>query len=248
MAVVPLVVADVTTSSNENSTVVGTGVLDVLMNAVRANVYEEYEQGRITGQEYAEVYLGATQSSMQMGLEFLFKKDLIPLEAENLRLTGLRLEKEGEKIDAEILLTNAQIARMQQEVALITAQVSKMGKEEDLIDQQILDMIQKVALTTAQVSKMTKEESLIDGQIAQLLKDGALSDAQVIKLTKDGVLVDKKVLDTEQDTLNKVTEETVLVAQECKLRAEFDVLIEQKNKVASEAALLNQKRLTKLPR
>ncbi len=81
----PLTIPELTTATNANTSVTGEGVYDVLMNSVRAQVYEEYEQGRITGQEYSEVYLGATQSALGLALEFLMKKDLVPLEAENVR-------------------------------------------------------------------------------------------------------------------------------------------------------------------
>ena len=43
---------------------------------------------------------------------------------------------------------------------------------------------------------------------------------------------------TEQQTLNAVTENLVLLAQECKLKAEFDVLMETKLKTAQETELL----------
>lgn len=43
---------------------------------------------------------------------------------------------------------------------------------------------------------------------------------------------------------NAVKEGTVLVAQECKLRAEYDLTLETKLKTASETALLNQKKVT----
>ncbi len=43
---------------------------------------------------------------------------------------------------------------------------------------------------------------------------------------------------------NLQTENTVLLAQECKLRAEYDLIMEQKLKTISETALLNQKKVT----
>lgn len=48
----------------------------------------------------------------------------------------------------------------------------------------------------------------------------------------------------DQQLLNAVTENTVLVAQECKLRAEYDATLEQKLRTAAETSLLNQKILT----
>lgn len=47
-----------------------------------------------------------------------------------------------------------------------------------------------------------------------------------------------------QETTNLATENTVLVAQECKLRAEYDLIMEQKLKTTQETALLAQKKVT----
>lgn len=48
----------------------------------------------------------------------------------------------------------------------------------------------------------------------------------------------------DQQLLNAQSERTVLVAQECKLRAEYDATMEQKLRAAAETALLNQKLIT----
>lgn len=48
----------------------------------------------------------------------------------------------------------------------------------------------------------------------------------------------------EQQTENALAEHAVLVAQECKLRAEYDNLLEAKIRSAAETALLNQKLVT----
>lgn len=48
----------------------------------------------------------------------------------------------------------------------------------------------------------------------------------------------------DQQLLNAQSERTVLVAQECKLRAEYDATMEQKLRAAAETTLLNQKLIT----
>jgi len=75
---------------------------------------------------------------------------------------------------------------------------------------------------------LTKQEA---DKRAELLAEQALTEQQ------------QQALLTQQ-TANAVTENTVLVAQECKLRAEYDVLLEQKLKTIAETALLNQKKVT----
>jgi len=60
----------------------------------------------------------------------------------------------------------------------------------------------------------------------------------------DIALVESQKLLADQQLLNAQIEKTVLVAQECKLRAEYDATMEQKLRTAAETAVLNQKLVT----
>ena len=52
----------------------GTGVFDELMRAVNGNIKVEYDNGRIVGNAYAEVYLGAIQSVIAQSVQFLLQE------------------------------------------------------------------------------------------------------------------------------------------------------------------------------
>lgn len=58
-----------------NRTVGGPGVFDALMDAMSAHLKSQYEQDRITGREYADVYTAAIQGAMQQAVGFLMGKD-----------------------------------------------------------------------------------------------------------------------------------------------------------------------------
>ena len=154
-------IADFTTAVETDSDVTGTGAFDVMMNSIRANVYEEYREGRITGAEYAQVYLSAMNSAADRALNFVLSKDKAALEADNLVLQG----------------------------ELISKQVVKAQKEIDVIAQ---DLIDKTAIATQSTERVT---------------------AEILVLT---------------DTA-------------CKLKAEFDVLVQQRLKLIEETSLLSQK-------
>lgn len=61
------------------------------------------------------------------------------------------------------------------------------------------------------------------------------------KASLEAQLLEKQILLVTQQGLNAVTENSVLVATECKLRAEYDLLILQKTRTTAETALLTQK-------
>ena len=67
---------------------------------------------------------------------------------------------------------------------------------------------------------------------------------QLVNLQATKNKIDKEIELLDAQLANEITQNTVLIAQECKLRAEFDVLSEQRLKVVAETALLGQKRVT----
>jgi hypothetical protein len=75
-------------------------------------------------------------------------------------------------------------------------------------------------------------------QEAELLREQILTEQ--LKQTQ----LTAQTVQIEQQTANAITENTVLVAQECKLRGEYDLIMEQKLKTIAETALLAQKKVT----
>ena len=52
-------------STDSNNIVTGTGVLDDMMETVNAHLAAQFNLGRITGSDYATVYLTAMQATLQ---------------------------------------------------------------------------------------------------------------------------------------------------------------------------------------
>jgi hypothetical protein len=71
-----LPITDLTNGLIANNEWTGTGVFDVLLDAINKNIEVQYENGRIVGKDYAQVYLGGIQSTLQQSVDFLLKKEL----------------------------------------------------------------------------------------------------------------------------------------------------------------------------
>ena len=54
-----------------SGTLDGTGAFDVLMRAAKEHLLEEYNDSRITGDEYSTVYLGMMTGVLQQAIQFL---------------------------------------------------------------------------------------------------------------------------------------------------------------------------------
>ena len=75
----------------------GTGVFDIIMKAANENIKIQNQTSRITGAEYAEVYLGTMQSAISEAMKFLLNKDQIikDLEVKQANIDLLNRQREG---------------------------------------------------------------------------------------------------------------------------------------------------------
>ena len=234
-----IAVADLTQATLE-----GTGIFDVLMRANKAHLEAEFNKNRIKGADYATVYLGSLTQVMQTALQFLLTKEKTDLEAQLLQkqiaLAQAQIDKtasEKLQVEAQTLLINQQKANLVAEATNIPKQGLVLDANKAQIEAQTLLVGQQKTNLIAEALNIPKQGLLIDANKAQVTQqtDNLLSQkAQVIAQTE---------LVTQQKA-NAILEGTVLVAQECKLRAEFDLIESNTLKSAQETALLTQKTAT----
>ena len=75
----------------------GTGIFDIIMKAANENIKIQNQTSRITGAEYAEVYLGTMQSAISEAMKFLLNRDQLTkdLEVKQANIDLLNRQKEG---------------------------------------------------------------------------------------------------------------------------------------------------------
>ena len=169
--------------SNEDLTtkvVNGTGIFDELMTAAHAHLDQEWGKQRITGTQYAEVYLGQLTAVLQQSVAFLVQRDAIYL---NNLLTQAQIDKASKELallDKQIELIEAQIASQEANNAFIAQKV----KTEKAQIQDIVDGEAVVGVTGAQTAlyKQQKEGFIRDAE-QKALK--IISDTWITRVTVD---------------------------------------------------------------
>ena len=169
--------------SNEDLTtkvVNGTGIFDELMTAAHAHLDQEWGKQRITGTQYAEVYLGQMTAVLQQSVAFLVQRDAIYL---NNLLTQAQIDKANKELallDKQIELIEAQIASQEANNTLIAQKV----KTEKAQIQDIVDGEAVVGVTGAQTAlyKQQKEGFIRDAE-QKALK--IISDTWITRVTVD---------------------------------------------------------------
>jgi hypothetical protein len=117
----------------------GTGVFDVLMRATKAHLEAEFKAERITGTEYATVYLGALEAAMATALQFTLQRDKSLAEIE-------LIEAQTNKVIAEQDLVEQQTLNAIEENRVLIAQECKLRAEFDVLEQTVLKTTQETSL------------------------------------------------------------------------------------------------------
>ena len=124
---------DLTNGSITNQEWQGTGVFDKLMSAVNKNIEVQYQKGRITGSDYAQVYTQSLQATMQQAVEFLLRKDLTEAQIEIAKQQAISAyverigkDKEVAKMGLDNVMKNAEAERLTNGTMVYTPQYEEV--------------------------------------------------------------------------------------------------------------------------
>lgn len=146
------VIQPITNEDLTTKVVDGTGIFDELMTAANAHLTYQWEQDRITGSSYAEVYLGQLTAVLGQAVLFLTERD-------KTYLNNLLVQAQIKLADAQVALAEQELLNKQQE--LLNAQ-----KQMELMEQQIQLAEKQVELADKELLVKDKEMQLLDKQIA----------------------------------------------------------------------------------
>ena len=90
----------------------GTGIFDVIIKAANENIKIQHKTSRITGAEYAEVYLGTMQSAISEAMKFVLQNDTLAKEIELKEAQIAKINADKELINAQLLAYSAQQAKI----------------------------------------------------------------------------------------------------------------------------------------
>jgi hypothetical protein len=183
--------SDIATTTDGNYTVTGNGVFDDLMEAINTHLTAQFKLGRLTGADYANVYLGAVQSSLQTATEFALRK----------ALTDAQVITEGTKNTLTINQSAEVIASTTRQDIESTAKVSLMADQE----------LEVVASTTRQNNDSAAKISLMGDQEAEVVASTVRQDAE--STTKISLMA-KQELEVVASTVRQNDIATVQVSSE----------------------------------
>lgn len=227
----------------------GTGVFDVLMTATKAHLLEEYNADRITGEEYATVYLGAIQAVMQQAVQYILGQPQVEVAKAQAALTRQKTVTELAQTDDTIPsglgfnsstsvggLLDLEKDKLALEKDLVSAQITASEREGNLVGQKIITELAQTC------------DSLTQGLAAGLGYNDCQDiqgfiESTISKSSMESDLLEQKIVtevaqtsDTKPATLGKMNSTTAITG----------LALVQKDKSAAETVLLAQKTMTEL--
>jgi len=198
----------------------GTGVFDVLMSIVVKYIDEEYTKNRITGKEYATVYLGAISSVLQQSIAFLALTQQDEKNNAEIALvrqkTVTELYNTSDNLIAGLGFNDSTVAggllgkqkeKLVAEIALTGKQSEKTDSETDLLEQKtVTELAQTADVIPADLGFNTS--TTVSGTT---LKQKDLYTAQTTGFTRDA---EQKVLKNFLDTwaVRRTTDDATTVS------------------------------------
>lgn len=223
----PLNVTELTTAE-----IAGTGVFDVLMRSVKNHVQEEHAKSRITGKEYATVYLEALQSTLAQSVEYLLRAKTLGFELDNLGKQGVLLDHQAEIAIKDAQLKFAQIAQTQAqtelteqqtksaeaeahkipvEISLLRSNLELAAVEKDLRIAQVgLAETEKDIAVYNLANKTPVEVELLQAQTDNAQSQIALTEAQVVKITEENKVIPYTIERIQAEIANMTRQSDIL--------------------------------------
>jgi hypothetical protein len=152
----------------------GTGIFDILLEKMETRIQEQYDAGRITGSDFATVYLGTVQAVLQS-----LNKDKAAMDA---AIAEATVEKQwGYDVTTDVngdLVLGASTG-----TGLIDEQVTKAQNEVDLVIGQVAKIYADVALVGQQQESELAQTSNATGGLLKAKQD--LIAAQTLGFASD---------------------------------------------------------------
>lgn len=168
----------------------GAGMFDGLMEAMKGHLREEYEKGRITGNEYATAYVSNTSTALSAAVQYLLQKDnahwqaqLVQMQARAAEVALVTARIQAEIAKAELIKSRLETNTVASNYALSKMQLATENeKYRGLELQNAQTTYQTDVLMPTQVASATKQNEKLDFEIDFLLPKELLKADKSIEL------------------------------------------------------------------
>lgn len=152
----------------------GTGTFDILMKGLRCHLQQEYEKSRITGAEYAKVYIALTEAAMQQAVQFLINR-------ESSYWGSIAAQQQALAAQAQVVTARVQLE---------TAKVQFYGIKAEALNNQASYALTKMKLSTESIGYCIAKynlDNMLPAQLKGVQEQAEAQRAQTMDTRSDGI-------------------------------------------------------------
>jgi len=176
----------------------GEGYFDKIMKSNRTHLREEFDEGRISGDQYAKAYVELTTSALASGVQLIVSKEqalwqnrLIQAQAQMMEYQAIQAAVSIQMAKAQLIISQYQALGASAQVALAKMQLANeevrfdVGREElsqleyrgeFMLPAELSGMQTQTKLTKAQTSLAESQKLLTDEQLQGVIADSLIKE------------------------------------------------------------------------
>tara|TARA_R110002020_G_scaffold108588_3_gene251618 strand:- start:1982 stop:2794 length:813 start_codon:yes stop_codon:yes gene_type:complete len=175
----------------------GAGAFEELMRTVNSHINKQFDEGRLTTENVASVYLGALQSTMSEAANFI-----VAIQESNQRVKLIDEQIANAKI--EVQLSQKQLELADKQLDLLDKQISKADKDTELIAAQVLVQTKQLEVMDEQIDKLQAEGEMINQQTQNALSQNTQIITQTSKIDSEKSILDQRLKTEEAQTKDTI--------------------------------------------
>lgn len=221
---VNLNIADVTVGSG---TLSGDGAFDVFMQAAMVHLRQEYSDGRINGDKYADAYIAIMNNVLNTAAQFAVNKanlflqnELTEEQKELIRAQAAQVRRETVSMDNRDALTDAQTGQVKAETGAVNSKIDLTVAQKDQVIRETTSMDVRDQLTTAQKDQVIGETNSIQYKDLLVQEQTKQVNAETQAITSKVLLTEAQTKHVEKETENLTYQGDLIQAQTLQTQAE----------------------------
>jgi hypothetical protein len=178
--------APITLEALTTGVINGTGVFDVVMSTIQAHLQREFQNQRISGREFADVYTASMGAAMSQAVTFLLGKDAAQWQARLIQAQARQAEIDA--VTARVRLEIAKIEHLTMNIQAQTAMSQYAGQKMQLslMDADYcIKLMEKAGLTLDVAAKEFTNTNMLPQQLNMIL-----GQVEMIGLQNTGLIAD----------------------------------------------------------
>lgn len=184
-----LTIAELTTGA-----VGGSGTFDQVMKSISVHLKDEFNKGRITGDQYTKAYIELTGGALSSGLQFLLQKD-------QSKWSAVLVQLQARKAEIEAVTARLGLKTAMYQLAAAKAQAEILEGQYVLTQMQIANEYAKYEVTYVQKDLITEQVETARASTLDTRTDGVTPVSGMVGKQKD--LYTQQIISYEQDARYK---------------------------------------------